>query len=238
MGKKIMQEDFAQMRKDAELMNRGSLNEQVKRDCKPERTFLPHKGLLQRNTKEVTMKKYHCSCCGIVYDPEDITEKTHLSVFGKHFHGCPNCGALKHDHSVCALPEADESHLLGFLSRSPKHSKHYQAAKLPANAKFSASTPVLTDTTVPSQILGKHMAPEGKCGMLVVLKGNLQLVWEDTGVIHDADPEHPVLIYPERYHHVQMDGPAEFRIDFYEIQRSGKHDVSAKCPGEKFLRKK
>ena len=178
------------------------------------------------------MKKRHCSCCGSFYDPEETTAKTHISVFGKQFHGCPNCGALKLESEREALPEASAAHLLSCVCSSPKHKKHFQKVRLPENAKFSVSTPILTDTTVPCQILGKHMTPKGKCGLLVVLKGNLQLVWEDTGVVHDADPEHPVYLYPERYHHIQMDGPSEFRIDFYEINYTGKYDESAERPGE------
>ena len=178
------------------------------------------------------MKNKHCPCCGTNYNPDELAEFPHLSVFGKHFRGCPNCGALNPDFDHESLPEATESHLLGCVCASPKHKKHFQTAHLPKNAKFSVSTPILTDTTVPRQILGKHMTPKGKCGMLVVLRGNLQLVWEDTGVIHDADPDHPVLLYPERYHHIQMDGPSEFRIDFYEINYTGKYDESAERPGE------
>lgn len=181
------------------------------------------------------MKKYHCSCCGSYYDPEEIPGEMHIALFGKEFQGCPNCGALKFDPENPELPAAKDPPLLNCVCKSRRMKKRYQGAHLPPNAKFSASTPILTDTNVPSQILGKHMTPKGKCAMLVVLKGNLQLVWEDTGVIHDADPEHPVLIYPERYHHVQMDGPSEFRIDFYEIKYAGKFDESAKRPGEKYI---
>ena len=184
------------------------------------------------------MKKHHCSCCGSYYDPDELPELKKHSVFGNHFHGCPNCGALKTDPLPEALPAAKEPQLLGCVCKSLRHKKHYQGAKLPKNAKFAASTPILTDTTVPSQILGKHMTPKGKCGQLIVLRGNLQLVWEDTGVVHDADPEHPILLYPERYHHLQMDGPSEFRIDFYEIQYTGKPDESAIRPGEEYFRGK
>ena len=180
------------------------------------------------------MKTYHCSCCGSEYDPENAEDLKRYPVFGKHFHGCPNCGALKAEPLPEALPKAKEIPLLSCVCRSPRHKKHFQGGKLPEGAKLTASTPVLTDTTVPYQILEKHMAPKGKCGLLVVLKGNLQIVWEDTGVIHDADPAHPVLIYPERFHHLQMDGPSEFRIDFYEIRYTGKPDDSALRPGEKF----
>ena len=168
------------------------------------------------------MKQYQCPCCGSFFSPEEKLEKKPDSVFSDGFRGCPNCGALnlKIQHTV--LLEAKEPHLLECVCRSPKGRKRFQRVRLPEGVKFSESTPILTDTTVPGHILGRHAAPAGKCGLLVVLRGNLQLVWEDTGVVLDADPEHPVFIFPDRYHHVQMDGPSEFRIDFYEIEQEKK----------------
>lgn len=182
------------------------------------------------------MKKQNCPCCGTSYDPEKVQDHEHLSVFGSHFHGCPNCGALKIKPDLPILTKEKDPLLLECICRGPKNKKHFQKAELPVDAVFSVSTPILTDTTVPSRILSKHMTPKGKCGLLTVLKGDLQLVWEDTGVIHDADPQHPVLLYPERYHHIQMNGPSEFRIDFYEIKYTGPADESAVRPGEDMIR--
>ncbi len=111
----------------------------------------------------------------------------------------------------------------------------YQNAALPDHAKFAGSTPEFTEATVPKPILNKHMAPAGKCGYLVVQSGALQFVWEDTGETFDAAPGHPVVIAPERYHHVQITGPVKFKIEFYALPAPARTDDSASRPGEAFL---
>jgi len=75
---------------------------------------------------------------------------------------------------------------------------NYQNMTLPAGAAFAAASPEMTEKTILPPILKKHMAPKGKCGYLVVKQGALQFVWEDTGEVLDADPGHPVVIFPER----------------------------------------
>lgn len=112
---------------------------------------------------------------------------------------------------------------------------NYQKESLPKDAKFAASTPVLTEKTIPAPILKKHMAPHGKCGYLLVTKGSLQFVQEDSGETFDADPEHPIVIFPERYHHVKLVGPVEFRIEFYDVSVTTPHDPGACRPGAEFL---
>lgn len=118
---------------------------------------------------------------------------------------------------------------------------NYQNEHLPEGAKFAASSPTLTEKTIPAPILKKHMAPHGKYGFLVVTQGALKFVWEDSGEILDAAPEHPIVIFPERYHHVEISGPVEFRIEFYEVPQDMKQcaspDSSASRPGEQFLGK-
>ncbi len=115
---------------------------------------------------------------------------------------------------------------------------NYQNEKLPDDAVFSASSVVMTETTVLPPILKKHMAPKGKYGYLVVESGALQFVWEDTGETLDAAPGHPVVIFPERYHHVKITGPVTFKIEFYTAPSSSVHDPSAIRPGETFLKGK
>ncbi|MEG2077077.1 MAG: DUF1971 domain-containing protein, partial [Victivallaceae bacterium] len=118
-----------------------------------------------------------------------------------------------------------------------KFQHHYQHATLPRGVKLSASSPIFTDSTVPVAILKKHMAPKGKLGFLSVIKGALQFEWEDSGEKFDADCEHPIVIYPERYHHVIIIEPVEFKIDFYTIPESVKVvDGTAIRPGEAFIK--
>lgn len=112
---------------------------------------------------------------------------------------------------------------------------NYQNAKLPDGAEFASLTPLMTDENVLKPILKKHMAPKGKCGYLIVTKGKLKFVWEDTGEELDADPEHPIVIWPERYHHVEITGPVAFKVEFYKVPATLTPDPNAVRPGEQFL---
>lgn len=112
---------------------------------------------------------------------------------------------------------------------------NYQNAKLPDGAEFASLTPLMTDENVLKPILKKHMAPKGKCGHLIVTKGKLKFVWEDTGEELDADPEHPIVIWPERFHHVEITGPVAFKVEFYKVPANFTPDPNAVRPGEQFL---
>jgi len=94
------------------------------------------------------------------------------------------------------------------------------------------------DTVVPG-ILKKHLAPKGKFGYLVVEEGSLQFVWEDEpDNVLDADPGHPIVIFPERFHHVSITGKVRFRVEFYKIATEDTTDVSHEDgdrPGEDFI---
>ncbi|WP_303720253.1 DUF1971 domain-containing protein [Malonomonas rubra] len=92
----------------------------------------------------------------------------------------------------------------------------FQNEILPFGVNKVGSTPMLTEKTVPKGILKKHLAPKGKIGLLVVEEGSLQFVWEDSpDEILDADPEHPIVIWPERLHHVVVNDPVRFQVEFY-----------------------
>ena len=116
---------------------------------------------------------------------------------------------------------------------------NYQNEKLPQGAVKAGSTPSMTEETVVPGILKKHLAPKGKFGYLVVEEGALQFVWEDDeDNILDADPQHPIVIFPERYHHVSITGKVKFRVEFYDVGGIDIADSSAKVgerPGEDFI---
>ena len=116
---------------------------------------------------------------------------------------------------------------------------NYQNATLPEGAKKVGSTPTMTEETVVPGILKKHLAPRGKFGYLVVEEGSLQFVWEDEkDNVLDADPEHPIVIFPERYHHVSITETVRFRVEFYDV---GDLDIAdnlikkGQRPGEDFI---
>ena len=116
---------------------------------------------------------------------------------------------------------------------------NYQNDSLPADAQKIGSTPTMTEETVVPGILKKHLAPKGRFGYLVVEEGALQFVWEDdTENALDADPEHPIVIFPERFHHVTITGKVRFRVEFYDV---GGIDINAglkqkgERPGQDFI---
>ncbi|CAH2213450.1 DUF1971 domain-containing protein [Tepidibacter aestuarii] len=114
----------------------------------------------------------------------------------------------------------------------------YQDKKLPYGAIKVSETPLMNENTVLPGILNKHMSPKEKYGYIVVEKGSLQFVWEDN--LEDVimcDKEHPIVITPERYHHVIITGEVAFKIEFYKVENT-KIDISdeeASRPGEKFI---
>ena len=116
---------------------------------------------------------------------------------------------------------------------------NYQNATLPEGAKKVGSTPTMTEETVVPGILKKHLAPRGKFGYLVVEEGSLQFVWEDEkDNVLDADPEHPIVIFPERYHHVSITAKVRFRVEFYDvggIDIADNLSTKGQCPGEDFI---
>jgi tellurite resistance-related uncharacterized protein len=114
---------------------------------------------------------------------------------------------------------------------------NYQNAQLPDGAKRAGATPVMTEETIAQGILAKHMAPKGKCGFLVVEEGACQFVWEDDAANPiDCDPDHPVVIFPERYHHVAITGPVKLRVEFYTLPVNLEGlDEAAPRPGDGFI---
>lgn len=113
----------------------------------------------------------------------------------------------------------------------------YQNAALPENAELAGSTKLMNQDTVVPGILKKHLAPKGKWGYLVVESGSLQYVWEDDPEnVLDADPDHPIVIYPERFHHVVITGPVQFRVEFYLVDETkGLTERDGERPGSEFI---
>ncbi len=114
---------------------------------------------------------------------------------------------------------------------------NYQNVNLPEGAVKAGSTPSMTQDTVVPGILKKHLAPKGKWGCLVVESGALQYVWEDDpDHVLDADPGHPIVIEPERFHHVVITGDVQFRVEFYVVDEpEAKPKRDGDRPGSTFV---
>lgn len=115
----------------------------------------------------------------------------------------------------------------------------FQNLNIPLQINKIGETPWLTEITVLKPILNKHMAPKGMVGLVIVKSGSLDFVWEDDlKSIITGNKDHPIVIEPERYHHVIITGAVEFKIEFYKDVALDKMDEDAIRPGESFINKK
>ncbi len=113
---------------------------------------------------------------------------------------------------------------------------NFQNDTLPQGAIKVGSTPTMTEKTVVKGILKNHLAPKGKYALVVVEEGSLRFVWEDDqNNPLDADIDHDIVIYPERFHHVVITGPVKFRVEFYEVPKAQANEKKdGERPGEVF----
>ncbi len=89
-------------------------------------------------------------------------------------------------------------------------------SELPAGVTLHRTTAVFDNTSVPAGLLRAHRIADGVWGRLVVRRGSVRFVFED-------EPEAPivarpgtdVVIPPARPHHIELDEPAEFVVEFH-----------------------
>lgn len=88
--------------------------------------------------------------------------------------------------------------------------------ELPDGVVLTRTTDVFDNDTVPAGLLRAHRVASGIWGRLVVHTGTVGFVFEDEA----DDPKNveagnSLVIPPSRPHHVQLDGPATFVVEFY-----------------------
>lgn len=76
------------------------------------------------------------------------------------------------------------------------------------------TTEVFTQDSIPAALLKEHRIKAGSRGVLRVLSGRIWLVHEVGGERILLSPDRPGLIEPLVPHHVELDGPVQFQIDF------------------------
>lgn len=115
----------------------------------------------------------------------------------------------------------------------------FQNIPLPDKSEKIGETPWLNHENTLHPILKKHMAPKGKVAVVIIKKGSLDFVWEDQLLdVITGDKDHPIVIEPERYHHIILTGPVEYIIKFYKDNTHNIFDEVAVRPGEQFIQKK
>ncbi len=90
--------------------------------------------------------------------------------------------------------------------------------QLPDGLEYVRTTDVFDNDTVPPGLLRAHHVADKVWGRFVVRSGSATFVFEDD---NDRIPVTPddggVPIPPGRKHHVELDGPATFAVEFYRI---------------------
>lgn len=89
---------------------------------------------------------------------------------------------------------------------------------IPTGFELARTTDIFDNDTVPAGLLRAHRVAAGIWGRLVVHTGTVTFVFED-------EPDTPVsvgagdavIIPPARPHHVELDGPASFAVEFHRL---------------------
>jgi tellurite resistance-related uncharacterized protein len=89
---------------------------------------------------------------------------------------------------------------------------------LPDGLELVRTTDVFDQLSVPAGLLRAHRVADGVWGRLVVHSGVVTFVFDD-------EPDRPitvgaggaVAIPPARQHHIELDGPATFAVEFHRL---------------------
>jgi tellurite resistance-related uncharacterized protein len=89
-------------------------------------------------------------------------------------------------------------------------------SQIPDGFELARTTPTFTNDTVPAGLLAAHRVADKIWARLVVHSGEVGFVFED-------EPHTPITITaggsiaipPGRLHHVELDQPATFAVEFY-----------------------
>ena len=88
--------------------------------------------------------------------------------------------------------------------------------RLPDGLKLVRTTPTFDEHTVPAGLRAAHRIAEGVWGRLVVLSGSLEFVVDsEPDSPHRIVAEESRIIPPGVVHHVTVDGPVRFHVEFH-----------------------
>ena len=92
---------------------------------------------------------------------------------------------------------------------------------IPEGHLFVRATAEFTSETVPKGLLKTHRVADGVWGKAVVLEGELGFVFEDEpDEPLTARQGEPIVIPPNRPHHVIVDDSVRFVVEFYKSREN------------------
>lgn len=103
---------------------------------------------------------------------------------------------------------------------------------LPPGLEHVRTTDVFDNITVPSGLLRSHRVAHGVWGRLLVHSGTIVFVVDD-------EADHPiavraggtVAIPPGRQHHLELDEPATFAVEFHRLPSAAAPDAGTESAG-------
>ncbi|MBS1836243.1 MAG: DUF1971 domain-containing protein [Actinobacteria bacterium] len=88
--------------------------------------------------------------------------------------------------------------------------------EMPDGLELARTTDVFDETNHPGGLLRAHEVADGVWGRLVVHTGSLRFVFDDEADRpRTVDAGRSQVIPPRRRHHVELDGPVTFAIEFH-----------------------
>ena len=98
---------------------------------------------------------------------------------------------------------------------------------LPSDVVPSGNTPTFTEQTIPDALQREHKLGEGTWGVFQVLRGKIRFVDLETSEERVVSVREQLTIQPGAPHRVALEGPVEFRIDFFREPHHETPDVPA-----------
>ncbi len=77
------------------------------------------------------------------------------------------------------------------------------------------------EASLPLAIRNRHNTKPGTWGLLRVLAGSVDLVFEDPARRVHVTPDHPAEIPPQAWHHVEVSRPMRMQVEFYRQKPLG-----------------
>ena len=89
-------------------------------------------------------------------------------------------------------------------------------SELPEGLTLQRTTSTFDEQSTPAGLRKAHRVADGVWGRLLVEQGSLGFVFEDTpDQVRTVSAGEHQLIPPSRLHHVVIDGPVRFAVEFH-----------------------
>ncbi len=88
---------------------------------------------------------------------------------------------------------------------------------IPTNFTAYKTTKLFTDETVPKGFTKEHSTSKGVWALLHVRTGSLDFKIDENGqeAVYRITPDVPHVIVEEQPHHIVIDGPVSFQLEFF-----------------------